>query len=229
MLPSLHIKEEIVKEKKTSSITPHLVNFNDEIGKRLKGLFDDESQKKSKKSFKLPFDPIQVELEMLSKTLFTEVTGLPNVPSKVAKERAARLQELLHFLTTTPDITAADVDRSLKQFVFETMNLTDVNQKSYIRKPNQNTVIPWDDPYPNISQTLSEEQQVLLKSLNLLEKKELSNLELKKKKENRISSASTNRSIKFHDELSSDSLLNKDTSIPSSILKSRPSTKLSGI
>ncbi|RNA34737.1 Sperm-associated antigen 17 [Brachionus plicatilis] len=227
MLPILQKKEENTEPKRTSSITPYLVNYNDAISQRLKGVFEDPSQKKTKKFSKLPFDPLKVELEMLSKSLFTEFTGVPNVPSKIAKERAARLQELLHFMTSSPDITNADVDRALKQFVFESMNITDVNKKSFIKKANQASAIPWDDPYPNISETLSEEQQFMLKSLNLLEKRELSNLDLKKKKENRVSSASTNRSIKFQDEVSSDN--NKDFSPPSSILKSRPSTKLSGL
>ena len=224
MLPSLQKKSQIMETKNTSSIPPFLVNFNDEISQRLRGVFEDPSQKKTKKCPKLPFDPLQVELEMLSKSIFTEFTGVPNVPGKIAKERAARLQELLHFLTSSPDITNADVDRALKQFVFESMSISGVGKKNFVKKATQNLVIPWDDPYPNISETLSEEQQLMLKSLNLLEKKELSNLELKKKKENRISSASTNRSIKFQDEVDS----NKDFSPPSSILKSRPSTKLSG-
>ncbi|CAF0878303.1 unnamed protein product [Brachionus calyciflorus] len=229
LLPS-HKKEETTTTKtnsKKSSITPTLVNFNDEISQRLKGVFEDVTQKKTKKFSKLPFDPLQVELDMLSKSLFTEFTGVPKVPAKVAKERAARLQELLHFLTSSPEITNADVDRALKQFVFETMNLTETNRKSFVKKSNQNSVIPWDDQYPNISETLSEEQQVMLKSLNLMEKKEMSNSDLKKKKEIRVSSASTNRSIKFQDEVNSESTANKESSVPSSILKSRPSTKLS--
>lgn len=88
-----------------SSNTPYLVNFNDENGNRLKGVFEDSSQKRNKKSnFKIPFDPSEVEAEMLSKSMWTVFTGLPYVPAKLAKERAARLQELLHFCST-PEIT----------------------------------------------------------------------------------------------------------------------------
>jgi hypothetical protein len=61
------------------------------------------------------------------------------------------------------------VDRALKQFVFETMNLTDVNKKNIIRRSDKNIILPWDDPYPNISATLSEQQQIFLKTLNLLD------------------------------------------------------------
>lgn len=61
------------------------------------------------------------------------------------------------------------MDRALKQFVFETMNLTDVNKKNIIRRSDKNIILPWDDPYPNISATLSEQQQIFLKTLNLLD------------------------------------------------------------
>ena len=81
------------------------MNFNDDVSNRLKGVFEDSSHKRNKKSnFKLPFDPVEVETEMLSKSLWTIFTGLPYVPPKLAKERAARLQELLHFCST-PEIT----------------------------------------------------------------------------------------------------------------------------
>ena len=92
--------------KKNADLSPFLVNHNDEIGLRLKGVFEDINQKRTKKVQKLPFDPLDVETEMLSKSLFTVFTGLPEVPQKLAKERAARLQELLHFCTT-PEITNA--------------------------------------------------------------------------------------------------------------------------
>ena len=61
------------------------------------------------------------------------------------------------------------MDRALKQFVFETMNLTEVNKKNSIKRNERNIIVPWDDPYPNITATLSEEQQIHLKNLNLLE------------------------------------------------------------
>jgi hypothetical protein len=132
------------------------------------------------------------------------------------------------------------------------MNLTDVTKKNSIKKNEHNIVVPWDDPYPNITATLSEKQQIHLKNLNLIEAqgrkyiffryklklkvnfvhfrfKEI-NEELKKHKANtkdRISSASTTRSIKFNDEIN-DSDPKNELPTPSSILKSRSSTKLSG-
>lgn len=62
-----------------------------------------------------------------------------------------------------------DVDRAFKQFVFETMNVTSLTRKNHIKKSSRNIIIPWDDPYPNINATLTEEQQIFLKSLNLME------------------------------------------------------------
>lgn len=168
MLPKQ--KKEDAQKAKTSANTPFLVNINDEVGNRLKGVFEDNSQKKVKKAPNLPFDPLTVEYEMLKKSMFTVFTGLPYIPAKLSKERAARLQELLHFCSS-PEISNADVDRSFKLFCFETMNLTDVNRKNTIRKNERNLVIPWDDPYPNINATLTEDQQIFLKNLNLMEAK----------------------------------------------------------
>ncbi len=51
------------------------------------------------------------------------------------------------------------------------MNLTETNRKNFIKRNERNIVIPWDDPYPNITATLTEEQQIYLKSLNIMEAK----------------------------------------------------------
>lgn len=155
-----------------ASSSPYLVNYNDDIGHRLKGVFEDKTLKKVKTPQKLLFDPVQIETDMLSKSLWSVFTGLPMVSPKVARERAARLQELLHFCASA-EITHADVDRAFKQFVFETMNLTDVDatRKNYVKKADSDLLIPWDDPYPNISAALSEEKQLILKTLNSIDAK----------------------------------------------------------
>ena len=95
-----------IEKKKTSSISPYLINFSDEIAVRLKGVLEDNSQKKTKRAEKLAFDPIKVESDMLANSMWTVFTGLPNVSAKLARERAARLQELLHFCSS-PEITNA--------------------------------------------------------------------------------------------------------------------------
>ena len=106
MLPKA--KSETKQTKKMSSHTPFLVNFNDEVDRRLKGVFEDNSQKITKKKAQPLIDPIEVEVEMLKKSVWTVFTGLPYVSSKLAKERAARLQELLHFCCT-PESTNAGI------------------------------------------------------------------------------------------------------------------------
>lgn len=123
------------------------------------------------------------------------------------------------------------MDRAFKQFVFETMSLTDITDKrNYVRKAVQNVVIPWDDPYPNISETLSEEQMLLLKTLNqLANKKEMEKHQ--KQTERAASSTSTTKSIKFQDNEFINDSGNRGNfdGQPSGILKSRSSTKLSGL
>lgn len=126
-----------------------------------------------------------------------------------------------------------DVDRAFKQFVFETMNLSEVSQKrNYVKQADKNQLIPWDDPYPNISATLSEEQQLVLKTLNTLDAKREFEEEMKKRRQQapneRVTSASTTKSIKFQDnEFMSESLNRGVDNGRSSILKSR-SSKMSG-
>ncbi|KAL5011118.1 hypothetical protein ScPMuIL_013423 [Solemya velum] len=46
------------------------------------------------------FDPRKAEMEMLDRVHFKEMMDLPRPTSQVAKERAARLQELIHFCAT---------------------------------------------------------------------------------------------------------------------------------
>lgn len=108
------------------------------------------------------------------------------------------------------------------------MNFTDISGKrNYIKKAEKNVVIPWDDPYPNISETLTEEQQLLLKILNnLATKKEIEKQQ--KQSERAPSSSSTTKSIKFLENDDSVNRSNFETQ-PSGILKSRSSTKLSGL
>ena len=82
------------------------MNYNDTIGNRIKGVLDNNSEKNAKKALKLPFDPSEIEMDMLSKSMWTVFTGLPYVSPKVNRERAARLQELLHFCST-PEVSNA--------------------------------------------------------------------------------------------------------------------------
>ena len=114
LLPNRNEKDS-TSTKKGSPYSPVLINYNDDIGSRLKGVFDDDSLKKSKSPSKMPFDPIQVETNMLGKSMWSVFTGLPDVPEKLAKERTARLQELMHFCSS-PETTTAGMFSNLNLY-----------------------------------------------------------------------------------------------------------------
>lgn len=103
------VKSEEISIKSSNHTYPLLINYNDEVNARLKRVLDDSKLKPTKKQIeeenKLLFDPLEIEKSLLSKSMWTIFTGLPHVNSKLAKERAARLQELLHFCTSTSEIT----------------------------------------------------------------------------------------------------------------------------
>jgi hypothetical protein len=83
--------------KHSQTVGSNLINSNDEISRRLKSVYDAES---------VSFNPIKAENEMLSKSPMTTLTGLPKIPQNLSRERASRLQELLHFCITS-DVTHA--------------------------------------------------------------------------------------------------------------------------
>jgi hypothetical protein len=220
LIPHLALPNQSI-HKQSEGIYPYLVNYHDSICSRLRNVSKDikKSNRRQLENQAL-FDPIQIEYDMLKKSPLTVFTGLPNIPLALSKERASRLQELLHFCTT-PEITQVDVDHAFKQFIFESMNLTLVDEKDNIIKKNEYTIIPWDDPYPNINTTLSEQQQMQIKQLAI---------EAQRKRNIRQSSAGSSRSqksIKFLDSSQFDSQQD-NWGVPSGILKSRSSTKMSG-
>jgi hypothetical protein len=49
------------------------------------------------------------------------------------------------------------------------MHLTATDENGKIIVQDEYMVIPWDDPYPNINSTLSEEKQLHLKTMNMAE------------------------------------------------------------
>jgi hypothetical protein len=49
------------------------------------------------------------------------------------------------------------------------MTLTETDENGNIILHDQYSVIPWDDPYPNINSTLSEENQLKLKTMTIAE------------------------------------------------------------
>ena len=49
------------------------------------------------------------------------------------------------------------------------MNLTEADENGNIIINDEYSVIPWDDPYPNINSALSEEKQLKLKTMAIAE------------------------------------------------------------
>lgn len=72
-----------------TSKQPLLMNVFDQISARTQHL----------KTF-FGFNPRKSEMEMLDRVHFKDMMDLPRPTSRVAKERAARLQELVHFCAT---------------------------------------------------------------------------------------------------------------------------------
>ncbi|ESO93308.1 hypothetical protein LOTGIDRAFT_232733 [Lottia gigantea] len=119
---------------------PLLMNYHDENTVRCHHL---------KPQYSL--DPKQVEEDMLQFSPFSEVVKLERPTTPVAKERAARLQELIHFCANEM-MTQAEIDRAFKQFLFECMDLTTTDSNGFIMTLEgeglEHSAIPWDDPYP---------------------------------------------------------------------------------
>ncbi|XP_076077508.1 sperm-associated antigen 17-like isoform X7 [Mytilus galloprovincialis] len=119
---------------------PLLMNANDKISQNCQNL----------KTI-YGFNPEQVEKEMLERLPFSAMLDLPRPTSEVAKERAARLQELVHFCATG-GLSQSEIDRAFKQFVFECMDWSTTDPNGFIMTKEGegvvHTVIPWDDPYP---------------------------------------------------------------------------------
>ncbi|XP_067675915.1 sperm-associated antigen 17-like [Haliotis asinina] len=97
------------------------------------------------------FNPQQTEKDMLKHIVFAQSRDLPRPTSGVVRERAARLQELIHFCATGA-MSPSEIDRAFKQFVFESMDLAGTDANGFIitrdSEGMEHSAIPWDDPYP---------------------------------------------------------------------------------
>ncbi|KAJ8405931.1 hypothetical protein AAFF_G00308190 [Aldrovandia affinis] len=91
-------------------------------------------------------DPVQVEVEMLrSSPVWSSLRSAQ--PQSDSRRRLARLQELLHFCTDE-SLSWAEVEWAFRQFVFESMHLTQVEESGLLMGagPQDPPFIPWDDP-----------------------------------------------------------------------------------
>ncbi|XP_046333573.2 sperm-associated antigen 17-like isoform X4 [Haliotis rufescens] len=97
------------------------------------------------------FNPLQTEKNMLKHIMFAQSRDLPQPTSGVVRERAARLQELIHFCATGT-MSPSEIDRAFKQFVFESMDIAGTDSNGFIitrdSEGMEHSAIPWDDPYP---------------------------------------------------------------------------------
>ncbi|KAH9508943.1 Sperm-associated antigen 17 [Bulinus truncatus] len=97
------------------------------------------------------FDPNGVEKFMLQYFPFAKLCDLHPPSTPESKERAVRLQELIHYCASD-GLTKPEIDRAFKQFVFESMNLATTDPNGFLLKKEieglHTKAIPWDDPYP---------------------------------------------------------------------------------
>ncbi|CAH1225250.1 SPAG17 [Branchiostoma lanceolatum] len=103
------------------------------------------------------FDPQAEELKMVSLLPVARLCELPPPSTRISKERAARLQELLHFCATG-NLSLSEIDRAFKQFVFESMAGSTTDRSGMVleppladedgTEPEVELDVPWDDPFP---------------------------------------------------------------------------------
>ncbi|KAI1885165.1 hypothetical protein AGOR_G00217380 [Albula goreensis] len=122
-------------QKKKESQRPLLYNYHDERSMRLQQL-----------PVQYGLDPVQVEVEMLRSSLIWRSLHSAH-PQSESRRRLARLQELLHFCTDE-SLSWAEVEWAFRQFVFESMHLTQVDGRGLLMgvEPQDPPLIPWDDP-----------------------------------------------------------------------------------
>lgn len=135
---TLSSEYEIDDKKSDGNRYPLLINYSDEAKTRLRNLQTNVNL----------YNPMQTEFYM--NTRFPVNMGLnclESPPEKATLKRMSRLQELLTFCST-PGISKNEIDFILRQFVFESLASTEVDENGKIMKNLGKNVIPWDDPYP---------------------------------------------------------------------------------
>ncbi|XP_076445026.1 sperm-associated antigen 17-like isoform X2 [Babylonia areolata] len=108
------------------------------------------------------FNPEQVECEMLKLLPLADKCRTSRPTSAVARARAARLQELIHFCATN-GLSPSEIDRAFKLFVFESMDLSTTDPNGFILtwegEGLGHSSIPWDDPYPFFKGMIPHEEK----------------------------------------------------------------------
>ncbi|XP_039272076.2 sperm-associated antigen 17-like [Styela clava] len=132
-----------VEEKNKKLQSPSLMQYGDDMTVRTHHLDKFNN-----------FDPRKAEESLLQRLPCTRLWNYQQKNPQLSKERSARLQELLRNCATLSEesegvIAFSDIDRAFRQFVFETINLSTVDEDGNIVKvtPEVNQESPWDDPY----------------------------------------------------------------------------------
>ncbi|CAD5117288.1 DgyrCDS6074 [Dimorphilus gyrociliatus] len=135
---ALSSEYEIPDKKLDGNRHPLLINYSDEAKTRLRNLQTNIDL----------FNPLQTESYMNTRFPTNTLLAPPESPPEKAKlKRISRLQELLTFCST-PGISKNEVDIILRQFVFECLRSTEVDENGQVVKFYGKNLIPWDDPYP---------------------------------------------------------------------------------
>lgn len=130
-----------VKEKNKKLQSPSLMQYGDDMTVRTHHLEKFNN-----------FDPRKAEESLLQRLPCSRLWNYQQTNPQISKERSARLQELLRncaMLSGESEgvIPFTEIDRAFKQFVFETINLSSVDENGNIVTPGDNHESPWDDPY----------------------------------------------------------------------------------
>uniref|UniRef100_A0A4W3H185 Sperm associated antigen 17 n=1 Tax=Callorhinchus milii TaxID=7868 RepID=A0A4W3H185_CALMI len=95
-----------------------------------------------------------LEQEMMKKLFVAQALNFSRPSPEDDKKRLAGIQELMYYCTNER-MTNSEVERIFKQFVFESMKLTEVKKngelerldKPFFQQPeSESSYIPWDDP-----------------------------------------------------------------------------------
>ncbi|XP_031675388.1 sperm-associated antigen 17 isoform X3 [Oncorhynchus kisutch] len=121
-------------QQKTEHQRPLLINCHDERALRLHHLPQVHNS----------FDAVKTETEMMKNT---PVWNLLRSVLSGNRTRLARIQELTHYCTDE-SLSWPEVERVVRQFVFESMPLTQLEEGGLLTSAGspQPTCLPWDDP-----------------------------------------------------------------------------------
>ncbi|XP_066563697.1 sperm-associated antigen 17 [Amia ocellicauda] len=133
LLEDFNVQEQNYEKKECKF--PLLLNYHDEIALRLRQISVHES-----------FDAVKAEREILQKIPISQVLHFAQ-PLHENKRHMARIQELIHFCTDET-LSWSEVERAFNQFLFESMKLTEVDDRGFLTETTleEPGVIPWDDP-----------------------------------------------------------------------------------